>query len=55
MASRNHAVQLIKDLFSFAMANKKWWLLPMLLVSVALVALVVLAATPVAPFIYTLF
>jgi hypothetical protein len=55
MASRNHALQLIKDLFLFAMANKKWWLLPMLAVSVLLVALVVLSSTPVAPFIYTLF
>jgi hypothetical protein len=55
MASRNHALQLVKDLFGFAMANKKWWLLPMLAVSVLLVALVVLSATPVAPFIYTLF
>jgi hypothetical protein len=55
MASRNHSLQLIKDLFLFAIANKKWWLLPMLVVSVALVALVVLSATPAAPFIYTLF
>lgn len=55
MASRNHALQLAKDLLAFALANKKWWLLPMLAVSLALVALVALAATPAAPFIYTLF
>ena len=55
MASRNHALQLVRDLLSFALANKKWWLIPMLVVSLLLVVLVALAATPAAPFIYTLF
>jgi hypothetical protein len=37
------------------MVNKKWWLLPIMIVSVLLVALVVVAQTPLAPFIYSMF
>jgi hypothetical protein len=39
----------------FLRDNKKWWLLPMLVVLLALGALVVLGGTAAAPFIYTLF
>ena len=55
MASKNHTLRLLRDLFSFLMANKKWWLLPILFVSLILVALVVLGSSPVAPFVYTVF
>ena len=55
MASPNHTTQLLRDLFSFVMANKKWWLIPMMLVTLLLVALVVLGSSPAAPFIYTVF
>jgi Family of unknown function (DUF5989) len=55
MARRNHALRIARDLARFAVENKKWWLVPMLVVSLLLVVLVVLSATPLAPFIYTVF
>lgn len=55
MAPRNHTLRILRDLFSFLMVNKVWWLAPVLLVSLLLVALVALGSTPVAPFVYTVF
>lgn len=55
MAPRNHTLRVLRDLFSFLMANKAWWLLPMVLVTLILIALVVLGSSPVAPFVYTVF
>lgn len=43
------------DLWHFLRQNKKWWLLPILLVLLALAALALLTSSPLAPFIYTLF
>ncbi len=48
-------VSLISELIGFMRDNKKWWLLPILVAFVAVGALVLLTATPAAPFIYTLF
>ena len=45
----------VKELFLFLAHNKKWWLLPIVVVLVLLAVLAVLAGTAVAPFIYTLF
>lgn len=39
----------------FLLHNKKWWLLPIFLVLLAVGVLAALSATPLAPFIYTLF
>lgn len=48
--------ELLKDLFAFMRERKKFWLLPVVLVMVALGALLVLAqGSAAAPFIYTLF
>lgn len=55
MARRSPAAHIARDLLRYAMDNKKWWLLPIVLVSLLLVALVVAGNTPLAPFIYTLF
>ena len=55
MARRSPAVRIARDLVRYAMENKKCWLLPIVLVSLVLVALVVVGNTPLAPFIYTLF
>ena len=55
MARRSHSLRIAGDLLGFALANKKWWLLPILAVSLLLVGLVVLSATPLAPFVYTVF
>jgi len=46
---------LLREFVEFMVAEKKWWLIPILL-SLALVGLVtILASSPIAPFIYTLF
>ncbi|MEL7544315.1 MAG: DUF5989 family protein [Pseudomonadota bacterium] len=47
---------LIKELFAYLGARKKWWLLPVLLVIGLFGGLLVLAqGSAVAPFIYTVF
>ena len=43
------------ELWSFLKSNKKWWLLPIIIVFLILAALVFLSSTGLAPFIYTLF
>ncbi|MEI8255100.1 MAG: DUF5989 family protein [Deltaproteobacteria bacterium] len=55
MARRSPAAHIARDLVRYAMDNKKWWLMPIVIVSLLLVALVVVGNTPLAPFIYTLF
>lgn len=47
---------LIKDLVRFVIKRKKYWLVPVLVMSVVLGGLLVLAkGSAIAPFIYTLF
>ncbi|MFO1300370.1 MAG: DUF5989 family protein [Burkholderiaceae bacterium] len=49
-------IDLVKELFSFMAARKKFWLLPILLAMLVLGGLLVLAqGSAIAPFIYTLF
>ncbi len=48
-------VGLISEFWSFLKHNKKWWLLPIIIVMFLLGLLVVLGGTAGAPFIYTLF
>lgn len=55
MATRSHGLALAKHLVAFALAHKKWWLVPMVVVSLMLAGLVALSTTPAAPFVYTLF
>jgi hypothetical protein len=45
---------LAREFFFFLKENRKWWLLPILLVFAALGALAALATTGATPFIYTL-
>jgi hypothetical protein len=46
----------LKELFAFARARKKFWLLPMLVLLTAFGGLLILAkGSAVAPFIYTIF
>lgn len=45
----------VRDLTRFLLANKKWWLIPILVVFLLFGALVMLSSTGAAPFIYTLF
>ena len=46
---------LVVELASFVLHNKKWWLVPVLMLLGLFGALVALSGTAAAPFIYTLF
>lgn len=46
---------LVAEFFDFLKHNKKWWLLPILLMIAVFGLLIALASSGVAPFIYTLF
>lgn len=46
---------LIAEFWDFLRTNKKWWLTPIVIVTLLLCLAFFLTASPVAPFIYTLF
>jgi hypothetical protein len=47
---------LLRELWAFMRVRKKWWLLPLIVVMVAVGALVAVAqGSALAPFIYTIF
>jgi len=49
-------LDLVKDLWAFMRARKKFWLAPIIIIMLLLGALIVLTqGSAVAPFIYTLF
>lgn len=48
-------VSAIQDFFLFLKENKKWWLIPMLLIVFGLGGILLLGTGPLAPFIYPLF
>lgn len=48
-------VGLVREFWEFLLHNKKWWLIPIILSLLFIAALTILTASPVAPFIYTLF
>ena len=54
-ASETPSRGLVGDLWSFLLQNKKWWLLPILIMLFLFGALIFLSGTALAPFIYTLF
>jgi hypothetical protein len=45
----------VRELFAFLRQNRKWWLLPAIIVLLLVGVLGVLGGTALAPFIYTLF
>ena len=53
--AKNQRQSLALEFWEFLNHNKKWWLLPIILVILGLGALVVLSGSGAAPFIYTLF
>jgi hypothetical protein len=53
-AARGPAPSLLVEFVDFLRHNKKWWLLPILLVLLLFGVLIFLSGTGVAPFIYTL-
>ncbi len=49
-------MEMLKDLFNFLMARKKFWLVPVILVLLLIGVLIVIGGgSAAAPFIYTLF
>ena len=54
-ASQFRQAGLIREFWAFLSQNKKWWLLPILLVLLLLGAVLVLSTSVIAPFIYPLF
>jgi uncharacterized protein DUF5989 len=54
-AAKQPAPSLTSEFFAFLLHNKKWWLVPVLIVMALLTVLMLVSSTPVAPFIYTLF
>ena len=46
---------LIREVWDFLRVSKKWWLLPIIAVLLAVGLLIALSGTAAAPFIYTLF
>ncbi len=54
-AAQQEQGSLVSEFLSFLAHNKKWWLLPIVLVMLLLGALILLSGTAAAPFIYTLF
>lgn len=54
-AGHEQQLGLVKEFFYFLRHNKKYWLVPLLLVLLGLGLLLILGGTAAAPFIYTLF
>lgn len=54
-AGQEKQLSLVQELVTFVAENKKWWLVPILLVLGLVGLLVGLGSTGAAPFIYTLF
>lgn len=48
-------LSIIQEFMLFLGENKKWWLIPMIVMVVLLGVLIFLGSSPAAPFIYTLF
>jgi hypothetical protein len=54
-AADTQGESLLGEFWSFLAHNKKWWLLPIVIVMIFLGTLILLSNSPAAPFIYTLF
>lgn len=48
-------MKFLREIISFIIETKKWWLVPILIVLLIVGLLVLFADTAVAPFIYSLF
>lgn len=55
LASNERGGNLFTELWGFLRHNKKWWMLPIVIVLLVFGAFVILSSTAAAPFIYTLF
>jgi Family of unknown function (DUF5989) len=54
-AAATQSESLLSEFWAFLAQNKKWWLLPIMIVMLLLGMLILLSGTAAAPFIYTLF
>jgi len=54
-AAEGKSPSLARELVQFLRENKKWWLAPIFLALALVGLLVILSASPLAPFIYPLF
>jgi len=54
-AAQEKPLSLARQFLLFLAENKKWWLLPIVLVLAAVGLLALLAGTGAAPFVYTMF
>ena len=54
-AAQTESESLLSEFWSFLAHNKKWWLLPIVIVMLLLGTLILLSGTAATPFIYTLF
>ncbi len=54
-AGREESLSLAREFWLFITENKKWWMIPILLIMSLVGLLMLLTATGAAPFIYTLF
>jgi len=54
-AGKEAQASLFSEFIQFLRQNKKYWLIPILLVLLGLGALIIIGGTVAAPFIYTLF
>jgi hypothetical protein len=55
LARNDRPPPLVVEFWQFLRQNKKWWLLPIVLVLLLLGVLIFLSGTGAAPFIYTLY
>ena len=53
--ANQQSVGIVREFWDFLKHNKKWWLVPILIVLIGVAGLVLLSGTTAAPFIYTLF
>ena len=53
--TRQKRTSILSEFWDFLKHNKKWWLLPILIILLLLGVLVLLGGTALAPFIYPLF
>lgn len=54
-AAQEEQIGIIAEFVDFLRYNKKWWLIPVVVVLLLVTGLVILSGTALAPFIYTLF
>ena len=54
-AGQEQQLNIVQEFWTFIVENKKWWLIPIVLVLSLVGLLVMLGSTGAAPFIYTLF